>query len=184
MGGCPPLLSLLLCFSLTFAGAWPVRGRVLVGGGAQMQEASLAAKLWKARPQQCASVGRELVRRLRQARAVGEFNTLWTQLRSPGGVSGITYESLLRRRTPKALIRSMVTPDMEKQLLFVMKNVRLGNQNRYQKWFAQRCVCAIVCPLCELAVFARRHASFGAWNVQCSHLSTRSGSCPRVRAIT
>ena len=41
---------------------------------------------------------------------------------------------------------------MQTQLLFIMKNVKFGNQRRYQGWFAQRyrlmCICGIVLLSC------------------------------------
>ena len=36
------------------------------------------------------------------------------------------------------IIASRVTPEAQNQLLFILKNVKLGTQRRYQIWFATR----------------------------------------------
>ena len=138
----------------------------------QFRESNLAEKLWKAAPNACVSIGRELARRLRDARGVGFFADLWRVLRAPWDArsnpkvpEGVTYAKLLQQRTPKALVRSLITPLMERQvrcawfatqqlrglvdvvlscavggtqLLFLFNNVREGNQRRYLQWFAAK----------------------------------------------
>jgi len=42
---------------------------------------------------------------------------------------------LLMVPTPKRYLASRLTPAIEEQLVFMMENVRMGNQKRYQQWF-------------------------------------------------
>eukprot|EP00727_Mastigamoeba_balamuthi_P007508 m51a1_g3378 hypothetical protein (993) ;mRNA; f:478094-481850 len=86
-------------------------------------------------------IGRDLVRLLQDLARVKEFEEIWKALLNDPtslapGFGGVPQ--LLSTPTPKPYLQSRLTPDMETQLLFMMREVRLGMQGRYQTWFQQR----------------------------------------------
>uniref|UniRef100_A0ACD5X3V1 Uncharacterized protein n=1 Tax=Avena sativa TaxID=4498 RepID=A0ACD5X3V1_AVESA len=82
--------------------------------------------------QACTLIGRDLVRSLHELVLVPEFQGLWKDLMMAhcmeiGGVG-----------TPGWCTALSISPEMETQLMFLMKNVKWGNQKRYQLWFARK----------------------------------------------
>ena len=62
-------------------------------------------------------------------------------LSAPQGAAPTTvslFELVIDKPTPSAYIESRVTPEMEKYLLFLLKEVAMGNQRRYQTWFVNK----------------------------------------------
>lgn len=100
----------------------------------------------------CAAMGRDLVRALQAVCAIPEFKPLWKDLLAgwpPGrGDPAETAERIgtpddalglvLSSRTPQPLLQSALTHGMEKELFFIMSQVRMGNHRRYQQWFQAR----------------------------------------------
>jgi integrator complex subunit 3 len=82
--------------------------------------------------QVCALIGRDLVRSLHELVLVPEFQGLWKDLMPSRCVE------IINVGTPGWCTALAISPEMETQLLFLMKNVKWGSQKRYQLWFARR----------------------------------------------
>ncbi|XP_022682249.1 LOW QUALITY PROTEIN: integrator complex subunit 3-like [Setaria italica] len=82
--------------------------------------------------QVCALIGRDLVRSLHELALVPEFQPLWRD-HIPHCVGDVC-----RISTPGWCMAMAITPEMETQLLFMMNNVKWGDQKRYQLWFAMK----------------------------------------------
>nr|CAB3489261.1 unnamed protein product [Digitaria exilis] len=82
--------------------------------------------------QVCALIGRDLVRCLHELALVPEFQPLWRDL-VVGRVGDVC-----RMSTPGWCMAVAITVEMETQLLFMMNNVKWGDQKRYQLWFARK----------------------------------------------
>lgn len=100
-------------------------------------EASLCCELWRERPNECRLVGRDGVRVLQDMAGIPEFEEIWNDLLEDGAPSA-NLMHLLSTKTPSSVLLSRLTPDMETQLKYVMSHVKMGEQQRYQKWFMQR----------------------------------------------
>jgi len=104
------------------------------------REVALCVDLLRNKFSECQAAGRDLVRLLQDVARLPEFAALWRDLAekpksfSPqfGGV-----HQLLAVRSPRRFLLARVTPDMEAQLLFVLRQVKMGHQKRYQQWFHQ-----------------------------------------------
>ncbi len=78
-------------------------------------------------------IGRDLVRLLQDVAKVPEIESVWKDIYlkpttlSPN-LTGLGH--LLATRTPRVYIQSRITPDQESQLMFMMKNIKMGNQKR------------------------------------------------------
>ncbi|XP_038879698.1 uncharacterized protein LOC120071465 isoform X2 [Benincasa hispida] len=90
----------------------------------------------------CLKIGRDFIRLLQDLVYVSEFRAVWKDLllnpsnfRSPGffDISNFYYT-----RTSSRYFLLRISPEMEAQLRFLMTNVKLGSQNRYQMWFAKK----------------------------------------------
>jgi len=80
----------------------------------------------------CALIGRDLVRSLHELALVPEFQPLWRDL-MPDRVGDVC-----RMSTPGWCTALAITGEMETQLLFMMNNVKWGDQKRYQLWFERK----------------------------------------------
>ncbi|CAN0905515.1 Integrator complex subunit 3 [Linum grandiflorum] len=87
-------------------------------------------------------IGRDLVRLLQDLVHVPEFRNVWkdlvldpTQFRTEG-FSDISQ--LYGCRTSSRYFLLRISPDMEKQLRFLLVRVKFGHQKRYQSWFAKK----------------------------------------------
>ena len=47
-------------------------------------------------------------------------------------------DDVLTRPTSRRILGSRLTLEMERELMFIMNQVRMGSQTRYQRWFASR----------------------------------------------
>ncbi|KAK1572406.1 hypothetical protein Q3G72_032270 [Acer saccharum] len=90
----------------------------------------------------CLKIGRDLVRLLQDLIDVPEFRAIWKDIvlnpkvfKTPG-FSDISQLYHLRTSSRYFLLR--ITPEMESQLRFLLTHVKLGNQMRYQVWFAKK----------------------------------------------
>ncbi|KAK9840607.1 hypothetical protein WJX81_004196 [Elliptochloris bilobata] len=116
----------------------------------------LAVRLLTEHWDACCGAGRDLFRVLQEASHMAEFHGVWRAL-VPGGQqvgadanassngsalgadsSGAALKRLLATPTPARVLLSRVPPDAESQLLFMLTQVRRGNEKRYQQWFMAR----------------------------------------------
>ncbi|CAD6254482.1 unnamed protein product [Miscanthus lutarioriparius] len=82
--------------------------------------------------QVCALLGRDLVRSLHELALVPEFQVLWRDLMLDHAAD------VCRIGTPRWCTAVAITSEMETQLLFMMNNVKWGDQKRFQLWFARK----------------------------------------------
>ena len=90
---------------------------------------------------ECIAVGRDLVRLLQGVTKIPEFIELWRDiLYKPQSLSnnfsGILQ--ILSRRTSRRFLATRLTPEMETNLSFLATQVKLGNHQKYQKWFSKK----------------------------------------------
>lgn len=116
-------------------------------------------------------IGRDLIRLIDENKKFPEYEIIWKDLLHKPNTFSPTLTNitdLLSVRTPPKYFASRLTPDMEAQLMFILKNVRfpnrvfptlhdtrlqrlthqsfsmynaqvkMGNQKRYQTWFMQK----------------------------------------------
>ena len=103
------------------------------------QEATLCCMLWRERSAECRTIGRDAIRILQDVARIPEFEQLWGDLVERPQTVGIRdIWNLLSVKTPNHILASRLTPEMEQQLLFIMNHVKMGQQQRYQKWFMAR----------------------------------------------
>ncbi|KAL6870887.1 hypothetical protein ACP4OV_014735 [Aristida adscensionis] len=93
---------------------------------------SFCVSVLRDHPQVCALIGRDLVRTLHELLLVPEFQVLWRDSMSHRAAD------ICRISTPGWCTAVAVSPEMETQLLFMMNNVKWGDQKRYQIWFARK----------------------------------------------
>lgn len=90
----------------------------------------------------CFKVGRDLVRLLHDVFHVPEFRAIWKDLISnPRAFDEAGFQDisqLYHSDTPSRYFLLRITPEMEKQLRFLLTHVKLGNQKRYQLWFTKK----------------------------------------------
>jgi integrator complex subunit 3 len=82
--------------------------------------------------QVCALIGRDLVRSLHDLLLVPEFLALWQDSMWNRAAN------ICRIGTPGWCTVVAISPEMETQLLFMMNNVKWGDQKRYQHWFTRK----------------------------------------------
>lgn len=105
----------------------------------RQREVEFCIKTLREKFQECAMIGRDLVRVLQNVARIPEFEAIWRDLLerptalSPSLTNGVAQ--LLATRTPRRFLQSRVTPDMERKLYFMTHQVKLGQQRRYQDWF-------------------------------------------------
>jgi integrator complex subunit 3 len=112
-----------------------------------VQDAELAfcRELWRADAVGCAGIGRDLVRLLRLPvlAALPDAAAILADIAAGtvagGAVKIPTVPELMLVKTPKRVLVSRIPPLLETQLLFLLRNVKLGNQRRYLGWIRQRC---------------------------------------------
>ncbi|MQM23675.1 hypothetical protein Taro_056742, partial [Colocasia esculenta] len=101
----------------------------------------------------CMGMGRDLVRLLQDVAFIPEFRDVWKDLLFEPRVFGVPGYSdiwqLYRTRTPVQYFLLGITPEMETRMRFLFTHVKLGNQRRYQEWFARKFLCR---PECETVV--------------------------------
>jgi integrator complex subunit 3 len=82
--------------------------------------------------QVCALIGRDLVRSLHDLLMVPEFLALWQDSMWNRAAN------ICRIGTPGWCTVVAISPEMDTQLLFMMNNVKWGDQKRYQHWFTRK----------------------------------------------
>lgn len=116
------------------------------------RESRLCATLIAERFDAVKVIGRDLVRLLQATCSLPDIENVFRSVLSaavsgtppadfdPGAVSGplSNIRMLLACKTPKVFLESRLTPHMESWLNWMMLNVKMGNQNRYQRWFQSR----------------------------------------------
>ncbi|KAI5669528.1 hypothetical protein M9H77_19381 [Catharanthus roseus] len=90
----------------------------------------------------CFKIGRDLVRLLQDVFHIPEFQAIWKDLLSNPRKFNMTgfldILQLYHLQTPSGYFLLRITPEMESQLRFLLGHVKLGNQKRYQVWFARK----------------------------------------------
>lgn len=90
----------------------------------------------------CLKIGRDLVRLLQDLVHVPEFRSIWKDLLLNPSVfqtaGFLDISQLYLSRTSSRYFLLRITPEMENQLRFLLTHVKLGNQKRYQVWFAKK----------------------------------------------
>ena len=93
-------------------------------------------------PSACLVIGRDLIRAMQEVCTVPEIEPVWRDLReNPLALGTPLFTDLgqiYTTRTPSRYTVCRVTPEMEVQLRFLLTHVRMGQQRRYQTWFAAR----------------------------------------------
>lgn len=80
--------------------------------------------------EECRLMGRDFIRLLHDVTKIPQFTDLWKDLfQRPQSLSPqlTDVSQLLSTRTPHKLFVSRVTPEMEKQLLFILQKVQFWN---------------------------------------------------------
>ncbi|VFR01534.1 unnamed protein product [Cuscuta campestris] len=90
----------------------------------------------------CLKIGRDLVRLLQDLVHIAEFKSIWKDLLfNPGEFRVNDFKSMVkiyRLKTQSLYFSLRITPEMERNLRFLLTNVKFGNQKRYQAWFAKK----------------------------------------------
>lgn len=105
-------------------------------------ESSFCINAIQARFDAMISIGRDFIRAMHYASIfVPGLKELYNQMLNDPKVfqnsSYIGSAQILSTPTPRRVLISALTPDMERQIFFLMSKVKWGNQRRYQGWFAQ-----------------------------------------------
>ena len=119
------------------------------------KEINFVVSLLREKWDECANIGRDLVRLLHCVARIPEFESIWHDLLySPSNLSpnfgGLI--PLLRRRTSRRFLLLRITPDLEQKFFFVTSKVRMsGPYMRHLDWL-KRCICSAQGPTlrCEL----------------------------------
>lgn len=108
-------------------------------------EVDFCIKMLREKFDVCLKIGRDLVRLLQDLVHIPEFRAIWKDLllnpvifKTPH-FSDISHLYKLKTSSRYFLLR--VNPEMETKLRFLLTHVKLGNQRRYQIWFARDFLC-------------------------------------------
>ncbi|EGG17458.1 integrator complex subunit 3 [Cavenderia fasciculata] len=106
-------------------------------------ETAFCIDLIRTKFQECLTIGRDLFRLLHYlSNKAQEFDLLWRDINTKPllfNVSTFTDISVgVRIPTPKHFLQSRLSPEMEGQILYILKEVKFGNQKRYQQWFVTK----------------------------------------------
>lgn len=108
----------------------------------RQDEVAFCVKILRDRFRDCLVIGRDLVRLLQDVACIPEFESVWRDLLSnPSAFNVVEFTDIAQLYvvcTPARYLTSRLTPDMEAQIRFMLTQVRMGSQLRYQAWFAQR----------------------------------------------
>ncbi|CAG0919621.1 unnamed protein product [Notodromas monacha] len=107
----------------------------------RVKEASFVVSLLRERFQDCLWIGRDLVRLLQNVARIPQIEAFWKELlNSPSTIQpnfpGVTH--LLQIRTPRRVLMTRISPDMEEKLVFIANKVEFGHQKRYEDWFSTK----------------------------------------------
>lgn len=86
----------------------------------------------------CTQIGRDFLRLLYNINKLPEFEKLWHDIFHNPKSLHANFQSplhILSTRTPRRLVQSRLTFDMERKINFLATQVKFGNQKRYQDWF-------------------------------------------------
>lgn len=107
----------------------------------RQQEINFTSTLLREKFEEVRVIGRDLIRLIDENKKFPEYEVIWKDLLHKPNTFSPTLTNitdLLSVRTPPKYFASRLTPDMEAQLMFILKNVKMGNQKRYQTWFMQK----------------------------------------------
>ena len=120
-------------------------------------------RLWEDAAQVCARAGRDFVRALQDVARHPIVERIWLSILSAQGP--VSLEALLLRKCPARILASRLSPEMEKQMLFLLKEVKEGAQARHERWFADLHLESpmsdtLVCDLIRFVIVAYVFSSF------------------------
>lgn len=105
-------------------------------------EIEFCSRVLKEQFQLCLKIGRDLLRVLQELAYVPEFRAIWKDMiLNPSDFKVPEFFSISQlfcTKTPSRYFLLRITPEMEAQLRFLLAHVKLGNQKRYQAWFAKK----------------------------------------------
>ncbi|CAK9138370.1 unnamed protein product [Ilex paraguariensis] len=111
----------------------------------KLMEINLCVRVFREQFHLCLKIGRDLIRLLQDLVHIPEFRVIWkdlvlkpTEFRTNGFVDIL---QLYQKRTSSRYLLLRITPEMEKQLRFLLTHVKLGSQKRYQVWFMRKIFC-------------------------------------------
>merc|ERR1711871_567825 len=87
-------------------------------------------------PQECHTLGRDAVFYLKQMLHVPGCNTIWKSITSDDLPSHLQY--MLATPTPAPIITMCLPPDAEKQLCFLLNEVKFGHEHHFKQWLCAR----------------------------------------------
>eukprot|EP00005_Dracoamoeba_jomungandri_P009610 CAMPEP_0174266922 /NCGR_PEP_ID=MMETSP0439-20130205/31905_1 /TAXON_ID=0 /ORGANISM="Stereomyxa ramosa, Strain Chinc5" /LENGTH=1204 /DNA_ID=CAMNT_0015354171 /DNA_START=38 /DNA_END=3652 /DNA_ORIENTATION=+ len=105
------------------------------------QEIAFCVSLLKEKFDDCRTIGRDLVRLLNDVRKIPELGAVWKDMMYNPSALSTTFtgvKEILSMKTSRRFLTSRLNPDMESKILFILKNVKMGYQKRYQTWFMQK----------------------------------------------
>ncbi|KAJ0701979.1 putative integrator complex subunit 3 [Helianthus annuus] len=100
----------------------------------KQKEIEFCIRVFKDQFHLCLKIGRDLIRVLQDLVHVPEFHDLWKDLLSRSSDACQLYRS----RTCSRYFLLRITPEMETHLRFLLTQVKLGSQTRYQIWFGRK----------------------------------------------
>eukprot|EP00048_Salpingoeca_helianthica_P012391 m.179301 g.179301 ORF g.179301 m.179301 type:complete len:959 (+) comp15367_c0_seq5:64-2940(+) len=99
---------------------------------------ALAISLLREHPTACAAIGRDLVRALQDTARLPAVAAYWHELLADAPSLGPqSLPSLLKARGSRRILVLRLSAAMEHRMLFLLNNVRRGEQKRHLKWFAK-----------------------------------------------
>ncbi|KAJ3425650.1 integrator complex subunit 3 [Anaeramoeba flamelloides] len=96
-------------------------------------EIEFVLKIYHHKKNEFYQIGRDLIRLLFHVRHIESFKIILDDLNKSKKEN--LMDELLKTPTPKIYFQSRISPKMEKHLLFLLQQVKLGNHVRYLKWF-------------------------------------------------
>jgi hypothetical protein len=127
--------------------------RIIAGYGIDLgfrkDMASFCASVIVKKYNECAVIGRDLVRLLQEVSRMSEFDSVWKLLNQKSSImasdrfsnsddsASTELSKLLKVPSQKRFLSSRLSPEMELNLLFILNSVKYGtNHRRYYEWFS------------------------------------------------
>ncbi|CAH1418313.1 unnamed protein product [Lactuca virosa] len=108
----------------------------------KQKEIEFCIRVFKEQFHLCLKIGRDLIRLLQDLVHVPEFQEIWKDLLLfPGNFKTLGFSDisqLYQSRTSSRYFLLRLTPEMETYLRFLLTQVKLGSQTRYQIWFGKK----------------------------------------------
>jgi integrator complex subunit 3 len=105
------------------------------------REIQILVQLFRERFDSVKTAGRDLIRVLYNISLIPEIKSIWDQVilaPSTSSSDQTNLKQILASPSPRHILISRLTPEMESWLSFVFTHVKTGSQSYYQKWFAAK----------------------------------------------